>query len=93
MDEKLRELLELVFRKCLIITAKSKTDVWFNYSPHTNSITIDYVLTGYKHGENEFNDYKYIALSETISQVSLTRISKELDKLWVLIEENNLKKS
>ena len=86
MDEKTRELLELVFRKCVIISERSKTDVWFNYSPHANCYCIEYCLHGWKNSELINMD-----VVTTINYENLQKSSKELDNLWALIEENNLK--
>lgn len=71
------DLLSKVVKKCYEISTNSKTDVFFSYTPHTNTYDVAWVLNGWI-GQND----EYTYLNKTL---------KELDKLWELIEENNSK--
>ena len=90
MDEKVRELLELVFRKCVLITTRTKADVFFSYDAHINCYTISYYLKGY---QEQPNNSIYTDVVSKINMENLQRTSEELDKLWELTEEKNLRKN
>ena len=79
-------LISEIFKKCYFITTHSKCDVFFSYSAHVDFYTVYYYLNGWtKHDEPVFlNNSSYIKIT------NLKNTMKELEKIWALIEENNL---
>lgn len=80
------ELIGKICEKCYFISTNSKCDVFFRYCPHVHSYEVEYHLHGWKQNQ----DSTQINFLTTINKINLKRTLKELDKLWVLIEENNL---
>lgn len=91
---KKEDLLLKVFRKCYYISTHSKCDVFFDYSPHCNFYSVYYYKEGWGVSKNPFYLHRINGdVNDTITIDNLTRTYQELNKLWELIEENNLKKN
>lgn len=82
------DLLAKVVKKCCEISTNSKTDVFFRYDPHVDTYDVEWVLNGWT-GQND--EYTYLNTITHISMNNLENTLKELDKLWELIEESNLR--
>lgn len=93
MSEK--DLICKIFEKCYFISTNSECDVFFDYAPHCKQYSIHYYL----HGYTDELDYTYITRRNKtecyldINIENLIYTLGELNELWQLIEESNLKKS
>ena len=74
MSDKLREILWL----CYKISTESKADVFFNYSPHTDSYNVYYYIDGWKRNSNA----EWVNVGANITDGNLDRTIYALRELF-----------
>ncbi len=72
-----KELLLKILELSYEISTTTKADVFFYYSPHTNTFDLNYHKEGWQEDEIGI----YIALNKAIDQENLQEAIKQLEKL------------